>query len=176
MLNTPLDQPLEHETLANDHLAPGNPPRFLLGTSQEAAGTSSGSTAVLQLVHDSAPASSFPAAITASGPAPSHLPSGWSLTGSVSSAGQLTIGCEVTGDVKVEGPGELVIEEGGSVKGTAVGRTIVVRGRMMGDIDATGGLVCIEAAAQIDGSVRYSEIEMLGGQHQMHLKYVAPAA
>lgn len=86
---------------------------------------------------------------------------GTTVTGDLTFAGGLRIDGRVEGDVVVSPavPGTLVIGDGGSVAGDVRVSHLIVFGRVLGTVYASG-LVDLRPGAQVDGDVHYGAIEI----------------
>jgi cytoskeletal protein CcmA (bactofilin family) len=90
--------------------------------------------------------------------------SGTTVTGDLTFAGGLRIDGHVEGDVIVSptNPGTLVIGGQGSVAGDVRVSHLIVFGRVLGSVYASG-LVDLRINAQVDGDVHYGAIEIEKG-------------
>ncbi|WP_338414568.1 polymer-forming cytoskeletal protein [uncultured Sphaerotilus sp.] len=90
--------------------------------------------------------------------------SGTTVTGDLTFAGGLRIDGHVEGDVIVSSvnPGTLVIGDGGSVAGDVRVSHLIVFGRVLGAVYASG-LVDLRISAQVAGDVHYGAIEIEKG-------------
>lgn len=119
--------------------------------------------------------------LTAASLAPGHsmVGAGWSFEGHAQAAGALTVAGEVHGSLTVSAraghdDGHVTIAPGGQVAGRIQARSITVRGRTEGELDAPGGRVTLHETAVVHGRLRYTHLQVNGAELNGQLERVRP--
>lgn len=107
------------------------------------------------------------------------LPAGWSFSGDIEAGGDVTISGVMKGGILLRSAqSTLHVCEHGLMDGQATGGNVKVDGSFTGEIDASGALVEMGPKSRVCGSVKYSDIRMNGGRHELknvqHVEAAAP--
>jgi cytoskeletal protein CcmA (bactofilin family) len=99
---------------------------------------------------------------------PSVISEGFEFIGEIKTAGSLTVEGSIVGKVSVD---HLIVGVAGVVDGTLEAKTIIVKGRLSGDITCSDITVC--GRSSVDGKLTYSSITIQrGGSIKGDLKKV----
>jgi len=100
---------------------------------------------------------------------PSVISEGFEFIGEIKTAGSLTVEGSIVGKVSVD---HLIVGVAGVVDGTLEAKTIIVKGRLSGDITCSDITVC--GRSSVDGKLTYSSITIQrGGSIKGDLKKIA---
>jgi cytoskeletal protein CcmA (bactofilin family) len=105
----------------------------------------------------------------------SKIASGMQFRGTVQQPGSLTVEGELLGDVNLEGEGAtLELSEKARLQGDVLAAAVIIRGNM--DANVKAEFVEIHESATTRGAIQYAKIAMHGGDNEINLKRITPAA
>lgn len=99
------------------------------------------------------------------------LPKGWLFSGTIHTDDPFDVNCQIVGDVVVTSGRPCVLQVESQVEGTIAANNLNMHGTLKGKVNAVGGKVVIHRTAKVEGEMRYTDIAMLGGVHNMNLTY-----
>lgn len=101
------------------------------------------------------------------------LAAGWHFEGKLEPGGDVRLDGEFAGTVTLPGPAAtLTVSAQGRLQGAVTGGGVKIDGTFDGEIDAAGARVELASSGTSRGSIKYTQLQIDGGRHNVTLEHV----